>query len=270
MSVAYDRTGRGPALVLLHPLGADRRVWNPVVELLRGERELITIDLPGFGESAPLRGREPHPRTLAAAVAEHLAAIGVHRPHVAGNSLGGWVALELGLAGRARSVTGIAPAGLWAEPLVPRVAIAHRAARALLPLIGPVAATGAGRSLLLRGTVARPRRVPPGEAAHLVRAYALAPGFVAANNAMRAGRFDGLERIRCPVTLVWPDRDRLIRRPAWVPERITNIALADSGHVPMWDAPEPLARILIQASGGRSEGGAQPDNRAPELAGEQG
>ena len=268
--IAYDRTGRGPALVLLHPLGLDRHVWKPVVERLRTERELITLDLPGFGESAPVRNRRPHPRTLAAAVAEQLAAIGVDRPHVAGNSLGGWVALELGLAGQARSVTAIAPAGLWPEPLVPRAGIAHRAARALLPLIGPIAATRPGRALLLRGSVAHPSRVPSAEAAHLVRAYALAAGFMAVNDAMRAGRFDGLERIRCPVTLVWPDHDGLIDRPDWVPDRITNVVLADSGHVPMWDAPEPLARILIQASGGRSEGGAPPDDRAPELASDQG
>jgi pimeloyl-ACP methyl ester carboxylesterase len=270
MTLAYDRSGRGPSLVLLHPLGGDRQVWRPVVDRLCDERDLIAIDLPGFGESAPLPGGEPHPRALAAAVAEHLAALGVDRPHVAGNSLGAWVALELGLAGQARSVSGIAPAGLWPEPLVPRAAIAHRAARAVLPLIGPMAATGAGRSLLLRGSVAHPRRVPPREAAHLVRAYALAPGFTAANDAMRAGRFEGLERIRCPVTLIWPDRDRLIERPVWVPDRITNVILPNSGHVPMWDAPEPLARILIQASGGRSEGDAPPENRAPELASDQG
>jgi pimeloyl-ACP methyl ester carboxylesterase len=257
-------------LVLLHPLGADRRVWQPVADRLRDQRDVIAIDLPGFGQSPPLRDREPHPRALAAAVAEHLAALGVDRPHVAGNSLGGWVALELGLGGQPRSVTGIAPAGLWPEPLVPRAGIAHRAARAALPLIGPLAATGAGRSLLLRGSVAHPRRVPSREAAHLVRAYALAPGFTAVNDAMRASRFEGLERIRCPVTLIWPDRDRLIERPVWVPDRITNVVLPDSGHVPMWDAPEPLARILIQASGGRSEGGAPPEDRAPELASDQG
>lgn len=252
MALAYDRTGSGPALVLLHPLGADRRMWSPLVPLLRGEREVITVDLPGFGQSPPLRDREPHPRALAAAVAEQLAALGVERPHVAGNSLGGWAALELGLAALVRSVTAIAPAGLWAEPLVPKAAIAHRAARAVLPLIGPLAATGVGRSLLLRGSVAHPRRVPREEAAHLVRAYALAPGFTAVNDAMRAGRFEGLERIRCPVTLVWPDHDRLVSRPVWVPERISNVALADSGHIPTWDAPEALARLLISASGGRA------------------
>ena len=54
MSLAFDRSGEGPALVLLHPLGADRRVWDAVVPRLAAQRDVIALDLPGFGESAPL------------------------------------------------------------------------------------------------------------------------------------------------------------------------------------------------------------------------
>jgi pimeloyl-ACP methyl ester carboxylesterase len=269
MTLAHDRTGRGSPLVLLHPLGADRRVWDPLLEHLGARREVIAIDLPGFGESPPLRNQVPAPRALAEAVAADLLSLGLDRPHVAGNSLGGWVALELGLSGAARSVTGIAPAGLWPEPLVPKAGIVHRLARATLPVTVSAARTSLGRSLLLSGAVARPRRVPSVQAAHLVRAYALSPDFTAVNNAMRAGRFEGLERIRCPVTLVWPDRDRLIRRPVWVPDRIRNVVLSHSGHMPMWDAPEELAQILFDASGGHAEHPFAVAHDAPELAGEQ-
>ena len=129
MPIAYDRSGEGPALVLLHPLGADRRVWDPVIEQLASQREVIAVDLPGFGESPALAGT-PTPAALAGAVSEQLAELGVGRAHVAGNSLGGWVALELALAGHARSVTAIAPAGLWPEPLVPKRALARTVARA--------------------------------------------------------------------------------------------------------------------------------------------
>ncbi|MGA2013262.1 MAG: alpha/beta fold hydrolase [Solirubrobacteraceae bacterium] len=258
MELAHHRVGHGPPLVLLHPLGADRRVWDPLAAHLSAQRELIALDLPGFGESPPLSVAEPTPRALAGAVASTLAELGVDRPHVAGNSLGGWVALELGMLGVARTVTAIAPAGLWPQPLVPKAAAAHRVSRALLALVGPAAATGAGRRLLLSGSVAHPERVPAAEAAHLVRSYALAPGFVAVNNAMRAGRFAGLERICCPVTLVWPDHDRLIERPVWVPNRIANVVLSDSGHIPMWDSPAALARVLIDASGGEADPAAPP------------
>jgi pimeloyl-ACP methyl ester carboxylesterase len=266
--LAQHRAGRGAPLLLLHPLGADRHVWDVVVPLIADRRDVIAVDLPGFGESPPLAERAPTPRALATAVARHLAAIGVARPHIAGNSLGGWVALELGLNGAAASVTGIAPAGLWPEPLVPKAAIARRLARALLPAAGRCAATRPGRSLLLSGTVAHPRRVPPAAARRLVEAYGTASDFVAVNDAMRAGRFEGLERIRCPVTFVWPDHDRLIRRPVWVPDRIHNVVLSDAGHLPMWDAPEALARILLDATGGANADLAAPSALHEELAGE--
>jgi pimeloyl-ACP methyl ester carboxylesterase len=259
--IAYDRTGDGapgPALVLLHPLGADRRMWDSIVARLGDRRQVIALDLPGFGDSPPLSDQAPTPRALASAVAAQLEAIGITRPHVVGNSLGGWVGLELGLSGVAERVTAIAPAGLWPEPLVPKQGIAHRVGRALLPLLGPFAATSVGRSVLLSGAVAHPRRVPAAQATHLVRAYALAPGFTAVNDAMRSSRFESLERIRCPVTLVWPDHDRLIQRPVWVPDRVDNVVLRDSGHIPVWDAPDALVEIMLGQPGAnrsRSPGG---------------
>ncbi len=252
MAIAYDLTGAGspePAIVLLHPLGADRRMWDSIVGRLGERHQVIALDLPGFGESPPLIDETPTPRALAAAVARQLESMGVTRPHVVGNSLGGWVGLELGLRGFAERVTAIAPAGLWPEPLVPKHGIAHGLGRALLPVIGRLAATSGGRSLLLRGAVAHPRRVPGAQATQLVRAYVLAPGFTAVNDAMRAGRFEGLERIRCPVTLVWPDHDRLIQRPVWIPDRIDNVVLSDSGHIPVWDAPNALIQIMLAEPG---------------------
>jgi pimeloyl-ACP methyl ester carboxylesterase len=250
MAIAYERTGEGPALALLHPLGADRRVWSAVVPYLRERRELIIIDLPGFGESPPLSASKPTPRALAGGVAELLRALDLDRPHVAGNSLGGWVALELALAGAVRTATAIAPAGLWPSPLVPKPSAAHLLAARLLPLVGRLAASGPGRRVLLGSAVAHPNRVPPSEAAHLVRAYAQAPGFVAVNNAMRAGRFKGLERIRVPLTLVWPEHDGLVRRPPWLPDNVRNVTLENTGHIPMWDAPERVAEVLFTGSGG--------------------
>jgi pimeloyl-ACP methyl ester carboxylesterase len=256
MEISYDRAGSGPPLVLLHPLGADRHVWDPVLPRLTAERTVVTLDLPGFGQSPPLTGATPTPRALADAVAALCARLGLARPHVAGNSLGGWVALELGLARQVASVTAIAPAGLWPEPLVPKASLAHRLARATLPLATAVVRTGPGRTLLLSGTAARPRRIPAPDAVALVRTYAHAPGFIAVNDAMRAGRFGSLERIRCPVTLVWPDHDRLIERPLWIPDKVDNVVLTDAGHIPVWDAPERVAEILLAGSESPAVAGA--------------
>jgi pimeloyl-ACP methyl ester carboxylesterase len=246
--IAYARVGSGPALVMLHPLGADRHVWAPIVERLAHERELVTVDLPGFGESPPLRDETPTARALAGAVASLLASLEIERPHVTGNSLGGWVALELGLRGVTRSTSAIAPAGLWAQPLVPKPSAGHRLARAVRPLVGPVAASAGGRRVLLSGAVAHPERIPAAQAAHLVRAYAGAGGFVAVNKAMRAGRFEDLAHIPGPLTLIWPEHDRVVDRPPRLPANVRNVVLKDAGHMPFWDAPDELAAVLREAS----------------------
>lgn len=253
MDIAFDRRGAGDPLVLLHPLGGDRHVWSPVMDRLAADRDVIAVDMPGFGESPPLpSGAEASPRALAKSLGALIGELGLERPHVAGNSLGGWVALELALQGRAGAVTAIAPAGLWPEPLAPKRGIARMVARAALPLVPAVVAAEAGRRLALAGTVAHPERVPPGDALRLVQAYARAPGFEAANAAMRADRFRGLERIHVAVVLAWPEHDRLVGRPAHLPATVSSVVLRGCGHMPMWDDPEQVAELLLHGVRPRS------------------
>jgi pimeloyl-ACP methyl ester carboxylesterase len=253
--LAYDRCGAGEPLVLLHPLGADRAVWRPVLDALAAERDVIAVDLPGFGCSPPLPEEPPPtPRRLALAVAELLAELELDegRAHVAGNSLGGWVALELAFAGHAASVTAIAPAGLWPRPLLPKPALARTLARALSPVLGPAMACGPLRRVALASVVAHPERVPAQQAAALLRAYASASGFAAVNRAMRAGTFGALSQVDVPVTLLWPQHDRLIARPARLPAGVRQQPLAGCGHIPMWDDPDAVARALLAGSAARS------------------
>ncbi|HET9739208.1 MAG TPA: alpha/beta fold hydrolase [Solirubrobacteraceae bacterium] len=244
--LAHVRRGSGPPLVLLHALGADAFMWDPVMDRLATERDVLAVDMPGFGGSPPLA--DGSPASLARAVSEFVAAEGIERPHVAGNSLGGWVALELALAGDAASVTAIAPAGLWPEPLVPRRSPARALARRLLPVLPALLSTRAGRRLALAGTAARPDRIPRAAALRLVRSYATAPGFDDANDAMRAGRFTGLDEIAVPLTFAWPEHDRLVGRPRRLPGGARSVTLAGCGHLPTWDDPEQVARVLLEGS----------------------
>jgi pimeloyl-ACP methyl ester carboxylesterase len=248
-ALAYDRVGSGPPLVLLHPLGADRRVWQPVLGRLSAQRDCIAVDLPGFGESPALAG-PAHPGDLARVVGVLLRDLGVAPggAHLAGNSLGGWVAFESALLGDAASVTAIAPAGLWTRPLAPKPEVARSVARAARPLLPLVLRVPAGRRAILSGTVARPDQVPRTAALRLVRAYADAPGFTAANRAMRSAVFAGLAEIEVPVTLVWPEFDRIVTRPRSLPANVTNLDLPGCGHVPMWDDPEAVATALLAGS----------------------
>ncbi len=249
MDLAYERRGGGPPLVLLHALGADREMWAPVLDRLAVQRDVVAVDLPGFGSSPVLNGSgPPTPRALAAAVADAMERVVGVPFHVAGNSLGGWVALEVALAGAGCSVTAIGPAGLWPEPLVPRRSIAHRVAGLVGPVLGPLVRTPRGRRLALGGTIARPERVPPAAALHLARSYGRAPGFDAVNDAMRAGRFTGLADIRVPVTLAWGEHDRLVRPPRRVPAHVRTVALPGCGHLPTWDDPDGVAAVLLAGS----------------------
>ncbi|MGH2743222.1 MAG: alpha/beta fold hydrolase [Thermoleophilaceae bacterium] len=246
----HVRRGGGEPLVLIHPLGAELVVWEPVLDLLARARDVIAVDLPGFGGSAPLsNGARPTPPLLAGSVASFMDQLGIERAHVAGNSLGGWVALELAKAGRALSVTGVSTAGLWRRPLGPRPGgDVRRVGRVLLPLL-PVLLRGArGRRLLLRGSVGYPERVPAAAASRLVRSYVTSPGFEGANAEMRAAVFSGVEQIRVPVTLAWAELDRLVRRPRETTSGWRTLVLRDCGHIPTWDDPEQVARVLLRAS----------------------
>ena len=244
--LAFDRVGRGSPLLLVHPLGADRGVWQPVMRELSAHHEVIAVDMPGFGESKELAVEvTATPEAIAGTLIDTLDSLALADAHVAGISLGGWVALELAKARRALSVTAFNPAGFWARPLGPRPDVARRAARRLLPLARTLLAGERGRRLALAGTVAHPGRVPPAAAYDLVRAYALAPGFERANAEMRRTVFTGIETIRVPVTLAWSDGDRLVGRPAREIPGVRAITLTDCGHVPTWDSPDQVAESIL-------------------------
>jgi pimeloyl-ACP methyl ester carboxylesterase len=246
----HVRAGAGEPIILLHPLGAELVVWEPVLGPLAAEREVIALDMPGFGRSPALPdGVAPTPQALAAAVARFLDALGLDRVHVAGNSLGGWVALELAKAGRAMSVTAISSAGFWRQPLGPRPGPdLRRAGRAVLPVLGALVRTRRGRRALLRGSVGHPELVPPRAAARLVRSYVTAPAYGAANAAMRSAVFSGAERIEVPVTLAWGSLDRLVAPPRRTPAGWATRVLRGCGHIPTWDDPAQVAGVLLAAT----------------------
>ncbi len=248
-TLAFDRSGGGAPLVLVHPLGADRGVWQPVLHALSAEHDVLAVDMPGFGGSRELAAEvAATPEAIALTIVATLVSLGLGDAHVAGISLGGWVALELGKTGRALSVTALNPAGFWARPLGPRPELARRTAKRLLPLARPLLATDRGRRLALAGAVAHPERVPPAAAYGLVRAYALSPGFERADTEMRRAVFTGIEEIRVPVTLAWSDRDRLVGRPRREIPGVRALTLTDCGHVPTWDSPAQVSESILSTT----------------------
>ncbi len=243
--LAFSRGGSGEPLVLVHPLGGDRHVWDPVIPDLSADHAVIAVDMPGFGDSPELPADVPATAAaIAASIVDTLDALGIETAHVAGISLGAWVALELGKTGRARSVTAICTAGLWPRPLGPRRNGARKAARTLLPLLPLIVRSKRLRTLALSGTVVRPAEVTPAQALQRIRAYANGPGFDSANAEMRASVFAGFDQIPVPVTLAWGEYDRLVRPPSTPPAVTRTVLLTNCGHVPTWDDPAQVAALI--------------------------
>ncbi|MGI8330446.1 alpha/beta fold hydrolase [Actinomadura scrupuli] len=256
VKVAYERQGSGEPVVLLHGIGLHRRSWDAVVPFLTAEREVIALDLPGFGQSPDLPESLSHDLpTVVAALEKVFAALGLERPHVVGHSLGGLIALRLAQAGCARSVTAIAPAGFWNEAerryTFAMLAAARNGAR-LLPetVLLRLSRTAMGRAALAGMLYGDPDSCPPEAVTVALRAMRDAAGFMAT---LRAGRVPGLfsgDIPDVPVTIVWGTKDRLLpghqaaRVKAEIPQA-RLVQLPGCGHVPLYDAPDLIARIVL-------------------------
>jgi pimeloyl-ACP methyl ester carboxylesterase len=263
MGLAYDRVGSGPPLVLLHGVGHRRQAWNAVLGRLTPHREVITVDLPGHGESPPLPGNgQPVLDVMVAELTALLAGLGLERPHLGGNSLGGRLALELAGNGHGASVTGLSPAGFWeAERQVRRSRVIFKvmevAASRLQPAAPALSRSTFGRALGFGAIVSRPSRLPPEQALADVIA------FDAARDALRAvvdqiTPYSGKVPDGMPVTIAWGTKDRLLppRQVLRAKELLPGariLPLPGCGHVPMTDDPALVADVLLQGSGS-SEG----------------
>lgn len=247
--IAYERAGEGPPLLLIHGLGGTRGIWRPQLERLAGERDVVAVDMPGFGESPMLR-ESPTPWAMARAMGRMCDELGLENPHVAGNSLGGWVAIEMAKRDVASSLCLLSPAGLWRRPLGPRKVDSRRWARCARPLIGSALRHRRAREAMLRTTVGRPENLSVADAREIVLGWVDAPGYGAANDEMRAHVCEGLELIDIPTTVAWGQLDRLLAppRPERRPPGSSFVILAGCGHTPNWDAPELIADLLLESS----------------------
>lgn len=231
-------------------------MWQPLFEHLAPRRELIAVDLPGFGDSPPLPdGVEPSPYALTDAVVEFLDELGLERAAVAGNSLGGWISLELARRGRARAVGAIDPAGFQLPReraySTRRLALDARVARLADPHLLPALRNTAVRTLAFAHMVGKPWRIPPDDAVAMTRNLGSSPGFDATLDALSDLTFAAGHEIRVPVTLIWGTRDHiLISRQAERAQRVLPNArlhrLRGAGHVPTYDAPEEIARLIAE------------------------
>jgi pimeloyl-ACP methyl ester carboxylesterase len=258
-TLAYTRSGAGTPLVLLHALGLSRRIWDPVIPALSEQFDVLAVDLPGFGDSAPLPPTvEALPSVLAAEVGDLLDQLGVGRAHIVGNSLGGWVGLELAQLRPAASLTLLSPAGLWSgrTPLYCRVSLraSRWLARHAAHSLSRVVSYRLGRNLVLGQTHGRPGRMPVDRAREEIHELGTSQGFDAALSATAPRHYRAGSPIDAPVTVAFGSRDRLLlrrqsRRLGELPAHTRVGELPGCGHVPSpADAPAVIALITASAA----------------------
>jgi pimeloyl-ACP methyl ester carboxylesterase len=255
VSINHHREGSGPPLVLLHGIGHHWQSWRPVIRLLASEFDVIACDSPGFGRSAPLaEGIEPTIPAYAGAFQRLLAELGLERPHVAGNSMGGAIALELGRRHAVASVSAFSPAGFWtpAELRFCQISLSSlaRTPRAARPALLALARTRPGRVALFSQTFGRPARLPAEEAVSTLLDAWAAPAFSAALAAFDQYDFVAPEDLgELPVTIAWGIHDRLLPYRRQAPRaqalltRARHLALG-AGHVPHFDDPAAVAETI--------------------------
>jgi pimeloyl-ACP methyl ester carboxylesterase len=247
-------------LVLLHGLGMSARVWDDVRPLLAPHHAVTARTAVGHRGGEAARSRPLTVHDLVDDAERMLDALGLDRPHVAGNSLGGWIAIELARRGRARSVCAMSPAGCWtagtAEQTsgVRRIRWATRLARLGRALPMPVLMRSAGvRRLVLRDVARHGDRITAAQAMEATRDLL---GCVIAEDILTTDEeIAPLDPLPCRVTLAWGSRDAIV--PPEVNGAVARarlpgarfLELPDAGHVPMIDDPEAVARAILATTG---------------------
>jgi pimeloyl-ACP methyl ester carboxylesterase len=255
------RGGTGSPLLLLHGVGAIWRAWSPVLPYLEPHHDVIVPTLRGHGGAAPLDANvSPSVEALADSIEDELDRLGLQQVHIAGNSLGGWLAMDLARRGRARSLVLFSPAGAWrSQRSIELRASAIRLSVGALGRCAPRAdAIAANRMLrwpLLAAQVAHPGRMASEELAAFIRAGSAAPVVAPLLHQLPLRQVRPLPTVRdYPVRVVWAEHDRVLPFEGFgtaMLERIPGaelIRLPGVGHVPMSDDPARVAELILEVT----------------------
>ena len=251
MRLNHHRRGRGEPLLLIHGIGHHWQAWWPVLALLAHERDVVAVDLPGFGESLTLRDEKPSVPVLARVVAGFARdELGWETAHVGGSSLGGGIGLELARTGFARSLVAFSPIGFYSPRELAYTRAVLRTARAAArggaaKLVGvPVL-----RRALLATLLAHGDRYPLDHVRAGLDNLAHSPGWGATVRHAIRWRWPGGDT-GVPTTIAWGTLDGTLPvSQARTAERALpgarHVRLHGLGHLPMWEDPERVAELLL-------------------------
>lgn len=257
-SIAAYEGGSGSPLVLLHGLTGSWPIWKPVIPLLTPHHRVIAVTLPGHhGGPALPDGVEPSVNVMADVLIADLKARGISQAHIAGNSLGGWLALELARRGFALSVTALSPAGGWKTPEdYEDVARPFRQIYSVISVVIFLVTLFLSfawlRRVLLKQTMEHGDRLSAKdvrEALTDLRETRMLPALL--KNMGKVGGLKPFKAGRTPIRIAWSEHDKVIPFARYGQPMLDAIEGAEgavvpgAGHVPMADSPAEVAAHIL-------------------------
>ena len=242
--------------MLLHGFLDTWRTWELVLPALARRHDVLALTLAAHAGGPQIEG-ELTDASLPDAVERALDEAGIGRAHIAGNSLGGYVALQLAARGRAETVVALAPAGGWDDDsyvatLDLQARLAEQA-RSLAPYADAIVATPEGRRRATQLITTNYEHIPPELLADQLRAVAACTDAARLIEHARTAEWTlDAERITCPVRVVWGTDDKLLPWPSaaaryrteWLPHA-DWVELDGVGHCPQLDVPLETAELIL-------------------------
>jgi pimeloyl-ACP methyl ester carboxylesterase len=244
--------------VLLHALGMSARVWDDVRPLLEPHHEVIALTALGHRGGAKPVHRPARVGDMVDDAERSLDELGLERPHIAGNSIGGWMAIELARRGRARTACALSPAGSWRAGTSEQTDGVRKIRRSILgarlgrPLpMRLVFRSATARRLTLRDVAQHGDRLSAAQVDEATKD--LLACLIADEILVTEEEIAPLDPLPCPVTLAWSGDDRILPvdvNGALARERLPQarfVVLPGVGHVPMIDDPAGVAGAIREA-----------------------
>ena len=257
---SYNSPTSKDVLVLVHGLGSAATAWKPIIPALSEKFNVITVDLPGHGQSTFDPAQAMDPQSLALLLRDSIKTNhGIDEFHIVGNSLGGWISLELASLAPAnvKSVTGLAPAGLWLAPYsarYPGTAVAKALAKAIKVVAPLVVDIEYARKVGFADVSPRWKDFSKEICLDATMAMATSAGYYPAWDGMLKRRFDSPISSDIPVTIIFGDSDKTLpasncQERSLTPNHSQWFIFEETGHAPMWDSPQQCIEKIIETTG---------------------
>jgi pimeloyl-ACP methyl ester carboxylesterase len=254
-----ERTGSGRPLLLVHGLGSSIRTWDLVAPALAAEREVIAVDLPGFGTTPALPG-EVTIATLTDAVEAFVADEKLGDVDVVGSSMGGRIVIEMARRGHGGTVIALGPIGFWTDRRARMFGLTvgnfMKMVRAADPLLPLLANNPIGRSVLLARFSTHPWTLPEDFVVTELHGFKASPGLDEALDCLARGpQQEGAPAgtLNGRLVIGWGKHDKVAlpseagRATELFPDATVRW-FETCGHFPHWDQPDETVRLILEST----------------------